>query len=99
MDDTTRGATNSAANSPVPKYESIQMKALALCCRELTEAIRASRGSDVKARILNTEWVELMKLSPEARTPQDIEALNASAQSLFNRMKEFALQQISALSL
>ena len=99
MDDTTSGTTNGAASGPVPKYESIQIKALAVCCRELTEAIRATRGSDVKARILNTEWVELMKYSAEARTPQDVEVLNTRAQSLFNRMKEFAVQQISALSL
>ena len=99
MDDTTSGTTNSAASGPVQKYESVQMKALALCCRELADVIRATRGSDIKARILNTEWVELTKQSGEARTPQDTEALNARAQSLFNRMKEFALQQISALSL
>ena len=75
------------------------MKALASCCKELADAMQAITGrSNIKARILNQEWTELSDQASTAQTDEDIAALNIKAQSLFNRMKELAIQQLSALT-
>jgi hypothetical protein len=84
-------------NQTVAKYNSPQVALLARCCKEIGEAMQAAGRSNVKARILVQEWNELTDPArlPQNPSEEEIAALNARAQSLFNRLKEFVVQQLT----
>ena len=87
-------------NPSAAKYNSSQLALLAKCCKEIGEAMQAAGRSNIKARILVQEWAELSDPArvPENPSAEEIAKLNARAESLFNRLKEFVLQQLSALT-
>lgn len=83
------------------KSASPQLAVLAKCCKEIGDYMQATRRSNIKARILYQEWTELTdpaRVLPSS-SAEEVSALNARAESLFNRLKEFVLPQLSSLSL